>query len=376
MSELFSPFRLRDLELPNRVWMPPMCQYHASDRDGTPEDWHLVHYGARAAGGFGLIIAESTGIVPEGRISPLCTGLWNDRQEEAWARIVSFVHSQGTRMGIQLNHAGRKSSTVPALPNQERFGDTDTIPPGHGGWEPVGPSAVANAGLAVPREMTTDELYDLPEQFAAAAERAVRAGFDAVEIHGAHGYLLHQFLTPLANKRTDSWGGSFENRTRLIRLVVSAVRAVIPETMPLIVRLSATDWVDAEDSEPSWGLDQTIALTHLLRDAGVDLIDVTTGGAAPADIPVGPNYQARFAEEIRRATGVPTAAVGLITEPAQAEAIVAEDRADAVLIGRAALRDALWPHRAAHELGTPREEIPYPGSYARGAWRDPAPTGR
>lgn len=373
MSELFSPFRLRELELSNRVWLSPMCQYHVSARDGVPEDWHLVHYGARAVGGFGLIIAESTGVVPEGRISALDTGLWNDEQEAAWARIVSFVHAQGAKMAVQLNHAGRKSSTVPALPDQERFDGTDTVPPEHGGWVPAGPSAVAQPGLAVPREMTADELYDLPEIFADAARRAVRAGFDAVEIHGAHGYLLHQFLTPLANKRSDSWGGSFENRTRLIRLVASAVRAAIPETMPLIVRLSATDWMDADDSEPSWDLDQTVALTHLLRDAGVDLIDVTSGGAHPADIPVGPNYQTRFAEEIRRETGVPTAAVGLITEPAQAEAIVAEGRADAVLIGRAALRDALWPYRAAHALGLPRQEIPYPPSYHRGAWRDPVP---
>ncbi len=376
MSELFSPLRLRELELPNRVWMPPMCQYHVTARDGVPEDWHLVHYGARAVGGFGLIIAESTGVTPEGRISPLDTGLWNDEQEAAWARIVDFVHAQGSKMAVQLNHAGRKSSTVPALPNQEHFDETGTIPPAHGGWVPVGPSAIAQEGLAVPREMAADELYDLPEIFADAARRAVRAGFDAVEIHGAHGYLLHQFLTPLANQRTDSWGGSFENRTRLIRLVASAVRAAIPGSMPLIVRLSATDWMDHDDTGPSWDLDQTIALTHLLREAGVDLIDVTTGGAVPAEIPVGPNYQARFAEEIRRATGVPTAAVGMITTAAQAEAIVAEDRADAVLIGRAALRDALWPYRTAHELGLPREEIPYPDSYHRGAWRDPSPTRR
>lgn len=368
MTALFTPFRLRDLELPNRVWLPPMCQYQASDRDGTPEEWHLVHYGARAVGGFGLLIAESTGVVPEGRISPLCTGLWNDRQEREWARIVDFVHAQGAKMGIQLNHAGRKASTVPALPDQERF-DTATVPPGHGGWEAVGPSAVAQPGLAVPREMTAAEILEVPAQFAEAAQRAVRAGFDTIEIHGAHGYLLHQFLSPLANKRTDEWGVSFDNRTGLIRLVVSAVRAVIPETMPLIVRLSATDWVE---SEYSWDADQTVALAHLLRDAGADLIDVTTGGVHPAQVPVGPNYQVRFAEEIRRRTGVPTAAVGMITEPAQAEAIVAEGRADAVLIGRAGLRDALWPYRAAHDLGVPREAIPYPASYDRGAWPDPA----
>ncbi|NLF90886.1 MAG: NADH:flavin oxidoreductase/NADH oxidase [Corynebacterium marinum] len=363
MTSLFSPLRLRDLEIRNRVWLPPMCQYHAFDADGTPEDWHTVHYGARAAGGFGLIIAESTGVVPEGRISPLCTGLWNDRQEEAWARIVRFAHSQGAKMGIQLNHAGRKASTVPARPGQKPVDDTGTIPVSHGGWVALGPSAVANDGLAVPREMTPAEIQAVPGQFAASAERAVRAGFDTVEIHGAHGYLLHQFLTPLANHRTDEWGGSFDNRTRLIRRVAAAVRAAIPEGMPLIVRLSATDWIDG-----AWDLAQTVSLAGLLRDEGVDLIDVTTGGAARADIPVGPGYQVPFAAEIRRGAGIPTAAVGLITEPQQAQEILDESLADAVLIGRAALLDAAWPLRAAHELGLRREEIPYPGSYARASF--------
>lgn len=364
MTSLFEPIRIRDLEIRNRMWLPPMCQYHAFDADGTPEDWHTVHYGARAAGGFGMIIAESTGITSEGRISPLCTGLWNDRQEQAWARIVQFAHSQGAKMGIQLNHAGRKASTVPARPGQKPVDDTDTLPVGHGGWEIVGPSAVANDGLAVPRELTIAEIEALPGQFAASAERAVRAGFDTIEIHGAHGYLLHQFLTPLANQRTDDWGGSFDNRTRLIRTVVRAVREVIPTGMPLLMRLSATDWIDG-----AWDLDQTVALAELLKEDGVDLIDVTTGGAAPAEIPVGPGYQVRFAEEIRERAGIPTAAVGMITESGQAQDIVTGSLADAVLIGRAALRDASWPLRTAHELGRTREEIPYPGSYWRAAWR-------
>lgn len=363
MTSLFSPIRLRDLEVRNRVWLPPMCQYHAFDGDGTPEDWHTVHYGARAAGGFGLLIAEATGIIPEGRISPLCTGLWNDRQEEAWARIVRFAHSQGAKMGIQLNHAGRKASTVPARPGQKPVDDTGTIPVGHGGWVAVGPSAVPNDGLAAPREMTPAEIGEIPGLFAASAERAVRAGFDTVEIHGAHGYLLHQFLTPLANRRTDEWGGSFENRTRLIRRVVAAVREVIPAGMPLLARLSATDWIDG-----AWDLGQTVALAELLKDDGVDLIDVTTGGAANADIPVGPGYQVRFAADIRRRAGIPTAAVGMITEPRQAQRILDDSLSDAVLIGRAALRDASWPLRAAHELGMSREEIPYPGSYRRASF--------
>jgi len=340
MTLLFSPLRLRDLEIRNRAWMPPMCQYHAF--------------------GFGLLIAEATGVVPEGRISPLCTGLWNDRQEKAWARIVQFVHAQGAKMGIQLNHAGRKASTTPWRPG---LGE-GTVPVGHGGWHTIGPSAVAQEGLDAPREMSAEEIAAIPGQFAAAAERAVRAGFDTVEIHGAHGYLLHQFLTPLANRRTDEWGGSFENRTRLFLAVVAAVRAVIPEGMPLLVRISATDWIDG-----AWDLEQSVRLAALLRDAGVDLIDVSTGGAAPAKIPTGPGFQVPFAETIRREAGIPTAAVGMITEPEQAEEILREDRADVILIGRAALRESGWALRAAHELGLERGEIPYPGSYWRATWR-------
>ncbi len=360
MTLLFSPLRLRDLEIRNRAWMPPMCQYHAFDSDGTPEDWHLVHYGARAAGGFGLLIAEATGVVPEGRISPLCTGLWNDRQEKAWARIVQFVHAQGATMGIQLNHAGRKASTTPWRPG---LGE-GSVPLGHGGWRTVGPSPIAQEGIDEPREMTVEEIEAVPGQFAAAAERAVRAGFDTVEIHGAHGYLLHQFLTPLANQRTDEWGGSFENRTRLFLAVVRAVREVIPEGMPLLARLSATDWIDG-----AWDLEQSVRLAALLRDAGVDLIDVSTGGASMAKIPTGPGFQVPFAEAIRREAGIPTAAVGMITEPEQAEEILREERADVTLIGRAALRESGWALRAAHELGLERDEIPYPGSYWRATWR-------
>ncbi len=356
MNSLFTPIRLRDLEIRNRVWMPPMCQYHATD--GLPEDWHFVHYGARAAGGYGLIIAEATGIVPEGRISPACTGLWNDEQEAAWSRIVSFVHSQGAKMGIQLNHAGRKASTIPWLPGR---GDGSVR---EGGWETVGPSAVAQEGIDPPREMTLEEIQALPGQFAAAASRAVRADFDTVELHGAHGYLLHQFLTPLANHRTDEWGGSFENRTRLFRAVARAVRGVLPEGMPLLVRLSATDWIDG-----AWDLEQSVALASLLIDDGVDLIDVSTGGAANARIPVGPGFQVEFASEIRRRSGMPTAAVGMITEPEQALAIVESGDADAVLIGRAGLRDPSWALRAAHETGLDRSEIPYPDSYWRASWR-------
>lgn len=367
MTHLHQPITLRGLEIANRIWLPPMCQYHCTNQDGVPEDWHFVHYGARAVGGFGLVIAESTAVTPEGRISPACTGLWNDEQEAAWAKIVDFAHSQGTKMGIQLNHAGRKASTVPWLPGQPDYG-SDTVPEEHGGWQPVAPSPLPGPNMATPRELNRDEIRALPEHFAQAAQRAVRAGFDVIEIHGAHGYLLHQFLSPVSNKREDSWGGSFHDRTRLISLVVTAVRGVIPEDMPLLVRLSATDWVS---DEPSWDLDQTATLAVELQTAGADLIDVTSGGLVPAKIPVAPNYQVRFAEEIRDRTGIPTAAVGLITSPAQAEAIIAEDRADAVLIGREGLRDPHFPLRAAHELGLRHEKIAYPDSYHRGAWRDP-----
>lgn len=367
MTNLHQPLTLRGLEIANRIWLPPMCQYHCTNRDGVPEGWHFAHYGARAVGGFGLLIAESTGVTPEGRISPACTGLWNDEQEKAWAEIVAFVHSQGAKMGVQLNHAGRKSSTVPALPSQPDYG-SQTIPEEHGGWRPVAPSPVAGPNMATPKELDRDEIRALPEHFAAAARRAVRAGFDLVEIHAAHGYLLHQFLSPLTNHREDSWGGSFHDRTRLLSLVVTAVRGVIPDDMPLLVRLSATDWVD---DEPAWDLEQTVTLAQELKTAGVDLIDVTSGGLVPAEIPVGPNYQVRFAEEIRRRADVPTAAVGMITSPQQAEAIIAEDRADAVLVGREALRDPNFPLRTAHELGVAREKIAYPDSYHRGAWPDP-----
>lgn len=367
MNHVLEPFTLRGMTTKNRIWLPPMCQYHCFNLDGVPEAWHFAHYGARAIGGFGLITAESTGIVPEGRISPKCTGLWNDEQEAAWAKIVDFAHTQGTKMSIQLNHAGRKASTVAARPGEELF-DTQTIPEDRGGWQPVAPSPIAGDNMAVPREMDRDEIRELPDHFAAAARRAVRAGFDAVEIHGAHGYLLHQFLSPISNERTDSWGGSFDNRTRLIRLVTTAVRTAVGDEIPVIVRLSATDWID---DRSSWDLDQTITLASLLKDAGADFISVTSGGITSAYMPMGPNYQVRFADEIRKHTEVPTGAVGLITEPAQAEAIVAEGRADTVLIGRAALRDPQWPLRAAHELGVGRHDIDYPGSYVRGAWVDP-----
>lgn len=332
-----------------------------------PNQWHAVHYGARAIGGFGLITVEATGVVPEGRISPACTGLWNDEQAKAWKPIVDFVHSQGSKIAIQLNHAGRKASTVPELSGQPTY-DNDTVPEEAGGWQTVAPSPIAADNQNVPRELTRDEIRQIPEDFATAARRAVDAGFDAIEIHAAHGYLLHQFLSPLSNQRTDSWGGSFDNRTRLLPLVVTAVRAAIGEAIPIFVRLSATDWID---DAPSWDLDQTTRLVQVLKNAGTDLISITTGGNVPADIPVAPNYQVRFAEEVSRETGMPVSVAGLITESAQAEAIIAEGRSDVVLLARESLRDPHFPLRAAHELGRARSRIDYPKQYERGAFRDP-----
>ena len=361
MTSLLTSIAIRGLEIPNRMWLAPMCQYQANNLDGVPLDWHLVHYGARAVGGFGLLIAESTGISPEGRISSRCTGLWNEVQVEAWERITNFVHAQGGLIGVQLNHAGRKAGTYPALPNFP----TGTQSVDEGGWETFGPSAVAQPGLADPTELTREGIEKVIQDFAAAAERAVRAGFDAVEVHGAHGYLLHQFLTPLANKRTDIYGGLFENRTRLFREVAQAIRAVIPDSMPLIARISATDWID---DEPSWDDDQTISLVSDLKKLGVDAVDISTGGAVPATIPVEPSYQVKFARRVKQEVGIPTSAVGLITQVGQAQGHLDRGDADIISLGRAALRYPSWPLFAAHELGKTRDEIPYPPSYARGAW--------
>ncbi|WP_408607598.1 NADH:flavin oxidoreductase/NADH oxidase [Corynebacterium suranareeae] len=361
MTSLLSSITIRGLEIPNRMWLAPMCQYQANQLDGVPLDWHLVHYGARAVGGFGLLIAESTGISPEGRISPRCTGLWNDDQIAAWKKITNFVHAQGSLMGVQLNHAGRKASTYPALPEFAPGTQSEN----EGGWEAFGPSAIAQSGLDTPTELTLDGILRIIEDFASAAKRAVRAGFDVIEIHGAHGYLLHQFLTPLANKRTDNYGGSFENRTRLFKEVAQAIRAVIPDTMPLIARISATDWID---DEPSWDADQTVQLVSELQALGVDAVDISTGGAVPAKIPVGPSYQVEFARRVKQEVGIPTSTVGLITEVQQAQDHLDRGDADIVSLGRAALRYPSWPLQAAHELGKKRDEIPYPPSYARGAW--------
>lgn len=347
MSELFSPITLRRVTARNRVWVAAMCQYSAVD--GLPNDWHLAHLGSFARGGVGAIITEATAVVPEGRISPQDTGLWNDEQVAAWRRITDFAHDQGAVIGVQLAHAGRKASVrAPWLGG--------TAGPEEGGWQPVGPSPTAYPGLLEPHALTLDEVAAVPAAFADAAERALAAGFDLIEIHAAHGYLLHQFLSPLANHRTDEYGGDLAARTRLVHEVVDAVRERVPADYPLVVRISATDWL-----EGGWGPDDSVALAAALRDR-VDLVDVSTGGVAPARIELEPGYQVPFAERIRAEAEIPTGAVGLITEPEQAEAIVKEGRADVVLLARALLRDPHWALRAARELGA---EVAWPPQYER-----------
>ena len=356
MSKLFEPITLRDLTVRNRVWLAPMCQYSATD--GVPDDWHLTHLGARATGGFGLILTEASAVVPEGRISPQDAGIWNDEQAAAWRRIVDFVHEQGAAIGVQLAHAGRKASTY--RPWAELSG---SVPEHAGGWPTAAPSPVPFPGYAEPEAMSVEEVAAVVTAFADAAARAVRAGFDTVEIHAAHGYLLHQFLSPLSNRREDHYGGSFDNRVRFLLETVDAVRAALPDSAPLLVRISGTDWV-----EGGWDLEQSTRLALVLKEHGVDLVDVSSGGNAPASIPVGPGYQVPLAAGVRSA-GLPTGAVGLITEPGQAEKILANGEADVVLLARAALRESAWPLRAAHELGVAPDEAPWPDQYTRAYWR-------
>ncbi|WP_210651091.1 NADH:flavin oxidoreductase/NADH oxidase [Nocardioides sp. SYSU D00065] len=356
MSRLFSPITLRDLTVRNRVWVAPMCQYSAVD--GVPNDWHLVHLGSLARGGVGLVLTEATAVVPEGRISPEDTGLWNDEQQAAWTRIVDFVHAQGAAAGVQLAHAGRKASTYSGF-TAARGG----VPDADGGWQPVGPSPVPFEGLRPdPEPLDADGIARVVTAFGDAAERALAAGFDVLELHAAHGYLLHEFLSPLSNHREDGYGGSFEGRARLLLEVVREVRGRVPAGVPLLVRVSATDWV-----EGGWTAEETVRLAALVREEGVDLVDTSTGGNVPrADIPVEPGYQVRFARQIRQEAGVPTGAVGLITEPKHAEEVLADGSADVVLLGRELLRDPHWPLRAAYELGETDTGL-WPVQYRRAA---------
>jgi 2,4-dienoyl-CoA reductase-like NADH-dependent reductase (Old Yellow Enzyme family) len=351
MSVLLSPLSLREVTLRNRIAVSPMCQYSA--REGVPGEWHLVHLGSRAVGGAGLVMAEASAVSPEGRISAGDTGIWNDAQVEAWAKIAAFVAEQGAVPGIQLAHAGRKAST------DAPWRGGGPVAEGAGGWRPVAPSAVPfGPGYPVPRELTDEEIEKVVGAFRDAARRAEQAGFQLVEIHMAHGYLLHQFLSPLTNRRKDAYGGSLENRMRLPIAVARAVRDAFPVERPVFARISATDWV-----EGGWDLEQSVALARALGESGVDLVDCSSGGTLPdAKVPLGPGYQVPFAATIRERTGIATGAVGLITDPAQAEAIVSEGKADLVFFARQMLRDPYFPLRAARALGV---DVGWPVQYLR-----------
>jgi len=351
MPNLFSTLKIRGLNLRNRIVVSPMCQYSALN--GVVGEWHQVHLGAFATGGNALVMVEATGVNSEGRISVGCPGLWNDEQESAFLPIVSFAHSQETLIGIQLAHAGRKGSTT--LPGA----DHPIATPAEGGWQTLAPSPVAFHGLQDPRAMSVEEIHRTTNDWADAATRAIRAGFDVIEIHAAHGYLLHQFLSPLSNQRTDEYGGSLENRMRFLLEVCSAVRKAIPESAPLFVRISATDWKDG-----GWDLEQSISLALEMKKIGVDLIDVSTGGLVhDAKIPVGPGFQVPFARAIKNATGIMTSAVGMITVAEQANAIVEAEDADIVMLAREMLRNPRWALDAASKLGA---EANWPVQLVRG----------
>ncbi len=337
MADLFTPLELRGVTLRNRIVMSPMCQY--SCEDGFATDWHLVHYGTRAVGGAGLLVAEATGVEPRGRITPNCLGIWKDEHIPALRRVTDFVLEHGSIPGIQLAHAGVKASRYrPYHPTPNRF-----VPIEEGGWMPVGPTAKRfSSDGPVPHELTISEIHEISNSFAAAAERAVKAGFRVIELHFAHGYLGHSFLSPLMNERTDDYGGSFNHRVTFLIDTARLVRNALPDDIPLLVRLSCTDWVDG-----GWTIKDSVEAAKLLKRAGVDLIDCSSGGASRrADIPVGPGYQVPLADQIKREAEIATGAVGLITEPEQADTIIKEKQADLVFMGRQLLREPYWPHRA------------------------------
>ena len=351
MSLLFEPLILRGLTLKNRIAVSPMCEYSATD--GLPNDWHLVHLGSRAVGGAGLVLTEAAAVSPEGRITPQCAGLWTDEQAAGWLPITTFVKAQGAAVGVQLAHAGRKASTYRPWGDQH-----DSVPRTDGGWTAVAPSALAFGRYAAPVALDLAGIDQVVADFAAATVRAVAAGFDVVEIHGAHGYLLHSFCSPLSNTRSDAYGGSFENRIRLSLRVVDAVRAAWPADRPLLYRVSASDWVAG-----GWTVEESVALAEVLRERGVDLVDASSGGLDPAQqIVVGPGYQVHFADAIRTGAQIPTGAVGMITEAEQAEEILASGAADLILLARELLRDPYWPLRAAATL---KADITWPVQYER-----------
>jgi 2,4-dienoyl-CoA reductase-like NADH-dependent reductase (Old Yellow Enzyme family) len=350
---LFSPFRIREIELKNRIVVSPMCEYSA--KDGHPQAWHLVHLGSRAIGGAGLVFTEASAVEERGRISSADTGIYEDAHVASWRPIVEFIRSHGAVPGMQLAHAGRKASTSTPWTGGKPVSVQE------GGWEPVAPSALAfDAGYTVPHELSVGEIGEIVAAFRTSAQRALAAGFEVLEIHAAHGYLLHQFLSPLSNVRTDEYGGKFENRIHVVKQVVRAVREVLPQRLPLFVRVSATDW-----KEGGWDLAQTIELARQVKPLGVDLIDTSSGGAVPGvKIPLGPGYQTGFAEAIRKEAGIAAGAVGMISEPAQAETILATEQADLVFLARELLRDPYWPRRAAKALDV---KIKAPVQYER-AW--------
>jgi 2,4-dienoyl-CoA reductase-like NADH-dependent reductase (Old Yellow Enzyme family) len=350
---LFSSFRQRELSLRNRIVVSPMCQYSAVD--GMPGDWHFVHLGTRAVGGAAVVFTEATAVTSEGRISPADTGIWNDAQQQAWARIAAFISAQGAIPAMQLAHAGRKASTAAPWDGGKGVDDAN------GGWQPLAPSALSfRADYRQPLALDATGIAALVQQFVAAAQRADAAGFGLIELHAAHGYLLHQFLSPLSNQRDDRYGGSFENRIRLLLEVTAATRAAWPAHKPLWVRISASDWVAG-----GWDIVQSITLCQQLRERGVDLIDVSSGGLdMQQQIVLGPGYQVEFAARIRAEAGIATGAVGMITDAQQAETILATQQADVILLARELLRDPYFPRRAARALGV---TLTPPQQYAR-AW--------
>jgi 2,4-dienoyl-CoA reductase-like NADH-dependent reductase (Old Yellow Enzyme family) len=362
-NHLFAPLKLRSLTLPNRIAVSPMCEY--SSIDGFANDWHFVHLGSRAIGGAGLVFTEANAVSPEGRITPNDLGIWKDEHIAELKRITAFLHQHGAYAGTQLAHAGRKASmSVPWETNR-------TISPSEGGWQPVAPSAIRfDDAYPIPAALDRAGMDKVIADFKAATKRALAAGFDLVEIHAAHGYLLHEFLSPLSNHRTDDYGGSFDNRVRFPLEVVRAVRAAWPQHLPLFVRISATDWAP-ESLGASWDLPQSVAFSKLLKHEGVDLVDVSTSGNHPAQqIPVGPGYQVHHAETIRHGAGIATGAVGMITEPAQADQIIRTGHADLVLLARELLRNPYWPLHAADVL---KQTTAWPVQYVRAANRKPEP---
>ncbi|MDP1720535.1 MAG: NADH:flavin oxidoreductase/NADH oxidase [Candidatus Nanopelagicaceae bacterium] len=349
-SSLFQEIKIRDLAIENRAWVSPMCQYSATN--GIVGEWHQVHLGALATGGAGLIFVEATGVVPEGRISIGCPGIWSNKHAEAFKPIVEFAHSMNRAIGIQLAHAGRKASTM------RPWDDHHVADKSEGGWQTVSASPLAFHGMPTPRELSSYEISELTDAFAQGAKRAIDVGFDVIELHSAHGYLFHQFLSPLTNLRIDEYGGGFEGRTRFLREATEKVRASIPAGVPLFVRISATDWV-----EGGWDIEQSISLSKELKKLGVDLIDVSSGGLVhDAKIPFGPNYQVPFATAIKEEAGILTSAVGMITGAEQAQEIIDSGKADAVMLAREMLRNPRWPLNAAEQLGV---HVDWPDQYRR-----------